>query len=181
MKKIDTHIAMTLMAVFTMAALTSCESDEHIAYDLNGEWQGYMGESYYDYWGYENYAEYYTVMSFYRHGSSSYTYGATTGSGEQIDYINGNRYRPIYRRFTWEVDWNIIYIRYETGERAHIANFDINGRYFTGKMRFYNRYGEEVGEANFDFRKATDFNWNQYYNWSQQPNELVGDSIVVEK
>lgn len=181
MKKFYTSIAVALMAVLTMTTFSSCESDEQIAYDLNGEWEGYMGETYYDHWGYENYSEYYTVMRFYRDGGRNYTYGATTGEGEQIDYVDGNRYRTYHRTFRWEVDWNIIYIYYDNGEKVRIANFDINGRYFTGRMKYVNRYGEVISEANFDFRKTTDFNWNQYYDWSQQSKELVGDSITIEK
>ena len=136
MKKIYTNIAVALMTVLTITAFTSCESDEQIAYDLSGEWEGYMGESYYDHWGYENYAEYYTVMRFYRNGSSSYRYGATKGEGEQIDYVNGSRYRPYNRYFTWEGDWGTIYIT---------------------------------------------FNWDYYYDWSQQPAAMKNDSIVITK
>ena len=133
-------------------------------YDLSGDWEGYMGERYYDHWGYENYSEYYTVMRFYRNGGS-YNYGATAGEGEQIDYVDGNRYRTYHRTFTWEVNQKIIYIYYDNGEKICITNFAINGRYFDGRMKYVNRYGEVISEANFSFRKTTDFNWDLYYRW----------------
>jgi hypothetical protein len=181
MKKFYYNIAVALMAVLSMTAFTSCENDEQIAYDLSGEWEGYMGESFYDYWGYENYAEYYTVIRFYRDGHSSYRYGASTGEGEQIDYVNGSNYRPYYRYFTWEVDWGTIYIKYDNGEQVRIYNYNINGRYFRGTMKYYDRWSRELSVADFDFRKTTNFDWDYYYEWSQQPAAMKNDSIVITK
>ena len=178
MKKYFTNIVVVLMSVLTMTAFTSCETDEEIAYDLSGEWEGYMGESYYDYWGYENYAEYYTIMRFSRDGSS-YTSGATTGQGEQIDYL-GNTSRAYHRYFYWEVDWGTIYIKYENGEQVRISNFTINSRYFSGTMRYYDRYHSEIGTAQFDFRK-TSGNWDTYYRWAQQTPALKNDNITIER
>lgn len=187
MKKFYTSIAVALMAVLTMTAFSSCENDEQIAYDLSGEWQGYMGESYYDYWGYENYAEYYTVMHFYRNdyyrnSYSNYSYGATSGQGEQIDYP---RYsysgQPYYRYFRWRVDWGTIYIDYDTGEEVRIYSFSINNRYFSGTMEYFDRYGNRLSVADFDFTKTYDFNWDTYYRRAVMPTSIQTDSITITK
>lgn len=182
MKKYYTNIAAVLLAVLSMTIFTSCETDEEIAYDLSGEWQGYMGETYYDHWGYENYAEYYTIMRFSRDGYSRYSTGATTGQGEQIDYPNGGYGgRAYYRYFTWEVDWGTIYIYYDNGEKVRISSFNINGRYFNGTMRYFDRYGSQISEAAFDFTRSGSSNWDHYYDWSQQPGGLLNDSITITR
>lgn len=176
MKKIYTHIAIALMSVLTMTTLTGCETDSTIAYDLNGEWEGRMGESYYDHLGYESYAEYNTVMRFSRYGSSSYTYGSTTGDGEQIDYLG--RYNTQYRTFRWSVDNGTIYIRYNNGEQLRIYDFSINSRYFNGIMEYYDSFNREVySQVRFDFRKTYDYN----YDWSKLPAVMTNDSITIEK
>lgn len=52
MKKVYTYAMMALMMALTMTTFTSCMTrDEAIAYDLSGEWEGYMGEDYYEFTG----------------------------------------------------------------------------------------------------------------------------------
>ena len=103
MKKINTYVMMALLAVLTMTTFTSClTKDEQIAYDLSGEWEGYMGEDYYSYMGYEGTGrEYDTILRFYRKGYS-YSRGATSGYGEQVDYDPFNK-DTRYREFLWSV------------------------------------------------------------------------------
>ena len=175
MKKICTYTMMALMAVLTMTTFSSCMTeDERIAYDLSGEWEGYMGEDYYSYWGYEGGRDYDTVIRFYRRGYSTYTRGATSGSGEQIDYASG--YGSRYRYFTWSVYGGEIRLTYDTGEVVYIYEYSVSSTRFYGYMDCGN-----YKEIHFDLRKTTDFDWDYYYDWSKQPNALNSDSIKITK
>lgn len=169
------YAMLALMAAMTMTLFNSCMTeDEEIAYDLSGEWEGYMGEDYYSYWGYEGGRNYDTCIRFYRQGSSSYRYGDTYGSGEQIDYAPG--YGSRYRSFNWEVYRGEIRLSYSTGEVVYIYDYSINGSRFSGYM--------DCGrskEIRFELYKTTNFDWDYYHNWSQTPNAMNADSLVIEK
>jgi hypothetical protein len=176
MKKIYTYAMMALMSVLTMTTFTGCMTeDEAIAYDLSGEWEGYMGEDYYSYWGYEGTGrEYDTAIRFYRKGYS-YSRGATSGYGEQVDYDpyhNDSR----YREFLWSVSGGRIRLSYDTGQVVYIYDFNINNSRFTGYMECGN-----YKEIYFNLYKTTVDRWNTYYDWSQMPKALNNDSIKVTK
>lgn len=131
MKKVYTYAMMALMMALTMTTFTSCMTrDEAIAYDLSGEWEGYMGEDYYSYWGYEGTGrEYDTIIRFSRAGHS-YSRGATSGYGEQVDYDPYNR-DSRYREFLWSVAGGRIRLTYDTGQIIYIYDYEINGSRFS--------------------------------------------------
>lgn len=176
MKKIYTYMTMALLAVLTMTSFSSCMTrDEMIAYDLSGEWEGYMGEEYYSYWGYEGTGrEYDTIIRFYRKGYS-YSRGATSGYGEQVDYdpYYGD-YR--YRDFMWSVAGGRIKMTYETGQVIYIYDYEIDGNRFRGYMDCGN-----YKEIYFDLYKTSTDRWNSYYEWSKTPKALTNDSIKITK
>lgn len=176
MKKIKTYMMMALFAVLTMTTFTSClTKDEQIAYDLSGEWEGYMGEDYYSYWGYEGTGrEYNTIIRFYRKGYS-YTRGATSGYGEQVDYDPyHDDYR--YRDFTWSVAGGRIKLAYDTGQLVYIYDYEISSSRFTGYMDC-----GSYKEIYFNLFKTSSDRWNRYYEWSQVPKSLMNDSIKIKK
>lgn len=175
MKKYFSYSMMVLLMVLSMTTFTACMTeDESIAYDLSGEWEGYMGEDYYSYWGYEGGRDYDTVIRFSRNGYSTYSRGATSGSGEQIDYAPG--YVPRYRYFSWEVYRGEIRMRYQDGEVVYIYDYAVSGNRFYGYMDC-----GDYKQIHFDLYKTTNFDWDYYYNWSKQPNALNTDSITVTK
>lgn len=175
MRKIYTYMMMALMGAMITTTFTSCMSeDEEIAYDLSGEWQGYMGEDYYSYWGYEGGRDYNTVIRFYRDGYSTYSRGATSGSGEQIDYVPG--YGSRYRYFTWDVYRSEIRMRYHTGEVVYIYDYAVNGNRFYGYMDC-----GDYKEIRFDLHKVTNFDWDYYYDWSKTSNGMNKDGITITK
>lgn len=176
MKKVYTYAMMALMMALTMTTFTSCmTSDEAIAYDLSGEWEGYMGEDYYSYWGYEGTGrEYDTIIRFSRAGHS-YSRGATSGYGEQVDYDPYNR-DSRYRTFLWSVAGGRIRLTYDTGQVIYIYDYEINGSRFFGYMDCGN-----YKEIRFDLVKTSNDRWNTYYEWSKQPKALSNDSIKVTK
>lgn len=176
MKKIYTLTMKALLLVLTLTTFSSCMTrDEQIAYDLSGEWEGYMGEDYYSYWGYKGTGrEYDTIIRFYRKGYS-YNRGATSGYGEQVDYDPfNNDYR--YREFMWSVANGRIRMTYETGQVIYIYDYGINNNRFTGYMDC-----GDYKEIHFDLYKTSSSKWDSYYGWSQVPKELVNDKVTITK
>lgn len=176
MKKINTYVMMALLVGLTMTTFTACMTeDEMIAYDLSGEWEGYMGEEYYSYFGYEGTGrEYDTILRFYRRGHS-YSRGATSGYGEQVDYdpyYNDTR----YREFLWSVAGGRIKLTYDTGQVVYIYDYDISSSRFTGYMD----YGS-YKQIYFNLYKTSVDRWDTYYEWSQKPKALTNDSIKITK
>ena len=113
MKKLYTTLMIAMMGLMTLS-FTSCETDEEIAYDLEGTWVGNMsiadayGEAYVD-----------SEITFLRY-SNSYT----EGNGLWADYY-GPRDYEVYR-FEWYVDFGTIYIRFEDGARVEIRSYSLN-------------------------------------------------------
>ena len=112
MKKLYTTLMMAMMAMMTLS-FTSCETDEEIAYDLEGTWRGNMsiadayGESVVD-----------SEITFLRYPNSY-----TEGNGLWADYY-GPRDYEVYR-FEWYVDYGTIYIRFSDGARVEIRNYSL--------------------------------------------------------
>lgn len=145
MKKLYTTLMIAMMGLMTLS-FTSCETDEEIAYDLEGTWVGNMsiadayGEAYVD-----------SEITFLRY-SNSYT----EGNGLWADYY-GPRDYEVYR-FEWYVDFGTIYIRFEDGARVEIRSYSLNSNRFRG------RFWDGDKEVSFELRNSTrkydyDYNW----------------------
>ena len=145
MKKLYTTLMMAMMAMMTLS-FTSCESDEEIAYDLEGTWRGNMsiadayGESYVD-----------SEITFLRYPNSY-----TEGNGLWADYY-GPRDYEVYR-FEWYVDFGTIYIRFSDGARVEIRNYSLSSNRFRG------RFWDGDKEVSFELRNSTrkyenDYTW----------------------
>ena len=145
MKKLYTTLMMAMMAMMTLS-FTSCETDEEIAYDLEGTWRGNMsiadayGESYVD-----------SEITFLRYPNSY-----TEGNGLWADYY-GPRDYEVYR-FEWYVDFGTIYIRFSDGARVEIRNYSLTSNRFRG------RFWDGDKEVSFELRNSTrkyenDYTW----------------------
>ena len=145
MKKLYTTLMMAMMAMMTLS-FTSCESDEEIAYDLEGTWRGNMsiadayGESYVD-----------SEITFLRYPNSY-----TEGNGLWADYY-GPRDYEVYH-FEWYVDFGTIYIRFSDGARVEIRNYSLSSNRFRG------RFWDGDKEVSFELRNSTrkyenDYTW----------------------
>ena len=145
MKKLYTTLMMAMMAMMTLS-FTSCESDEEIAYDLEGTWRGNMsiadayGESYVD-----------SEITFLRYPNSY-----TEGNGLWADYY-GPRDYEVYH-FEWYVDFGTIYIRFSDGARVEIRNYSLTSNRFRG------RFWDGDKEVSFELRNSTrkyenDYTW----------------------
>ena len=145
MKKLYTTLMMAMMAMMTLS-FTSCETDEEIAYDLEGTWRGNMsiadayGESYVD-----------SEITFLRYPNSY-----TEGNGLWADYY-GPRDYEVYH-FEWYVDFGTIYIRFSDGARVEIRNYSLTSNRFRG------RFWDGDKEVSFELRKSTrkyenDYTW----------------------
>ena len=145
MKKLYTTLMMAMMAMMTLS-FTSCETDEEIAYDLEGTWRGNMsiadayGESYVD-----------SEITFLRYPNSY-----TEGNGLWADYY-GPRDYEVYH-FEWYVDFGTIYIRFSDGARVEIRNYSLSSNRFRG------RFWDGDKEVSFELRNSTrkyenDYTW----------------------
>lgn len=145
MKKLYTTLMMAMMGLMTLS-FTSCETDEAIAYDLEGTWVGNMsiadafGESYVD-----------SEITFLRYANSY-----TEGNGIWADYY-GPRDYEVYR-FEWYVDFGTIYIRFDDGARVEIRSYALNANRFNG--RFWDGDKEVYFELHNSTRRSAD-----YYDW----------------
>ena len=149
MKKLYTTLMMAMMGLMTLS-FTSCETDEQIAYDLEGTWVGNMSIA--DAYG-ESYVE--SEITFLRY-SNSYT----EGNGIWADYY-GPRDYEVYR-FEWYVDFGTIYIRFDDGARVEIRNYSLTANRFDG--RFWDGYKEvSFGLYNSTRRSADYYNWGGSY------------------
>ena len=149
MKKLYTTLMMAMMAMMTLS-FTSCETDEEIAYDLEGTWVGNMSIA--DDWG-ESYVE--SEITFLRYPGSY-----TDGNGLWADYY-GPRDYEVYR-FEWYVEYGTIYIRFEDGARVEIRNYSLNSNRFRG------RFWDGDKEVSFELRSTThkydyDYTWDSHY------------------
>ena len=149
MKKLYTTLMMAMMAMMTLS-FTSCETDEEIAYDLEGTWVGNMSIA--DDWG-ESYVE--SEITFLRYPSSY-----TDGNGLWADYY-GPRDYEVYR-FEWYVEYGTIYIRFEDGARVEIRNYSLNSNRFRGS------FWDGDKEVSFELRSTThkydyDYTWDSHY------------------
>ena len=169
MKKIYNNIAVALMAVLTMTAFTSCDSDVDLAYDLDGIWQGtIVGNYYYDRYG-TTYTDYDTEICFYQDGSFS-----RGGTGYEIDRDNTTG-RYTRSNFDWTVRNGRIYLSYDDGYDVIIRDYETytmgNAMRFRGYFEDY-RTGEQL--ASFNLIKVSE-------RYSYAKNMAVSDSITIEK
>lgn len=169
MKKFYTNIAVALMAVFTMTALTSCDRDSDIAYDLDGIWQGtIIGNYYADRYGTTR-TDYDTEIRFYQDGVFS-----RGGTGYEIDRESWTG-RISQFDFEWRVRDGRIYITYDDGYRVVIRDWETY--YVNNTMRFRGYFDDyETGEqmASFNLVKVAE-------RYSYANNMVKNDSITITK
>ena len=99
MKKLYTTLMMAMMGLMTLS-FTSCETDEQIAYTLEGTWTGDMSIEDWDGYSYVS-----SEITFLK---DPYTY--SEGSGLWVDYYDHRGYVPTH--FNWVVEYGTIYIHF---------------------------------------------------------------------
>lgn len=161
MKKIVTHIAMSIFAIMIAVCFTSCDDDVDTAYDLNGIWEGTIyGDYYYNRYGSAiATTEWDTQILFDQNGDFS-----SGGSGVEVDYNRTTR-EVTRSTFTWKVSNGRIYITYwENPYKVVINDYELYSR--AGSPRFKGNFlnwdtGEEI--ATFDLIKTSGL-----ANWAKQ-------------
>lgn len=151
MKKIYDYTRLMLIALISVTALSSCDEDSEIAYDLDGAWSGtVVGDYYYYRYGkeYVAYEDWDTYIEFYQNGSF-----ATSGEGYEYDENRRTgQWSETY--FDWQVRNGKIYIYYDDGSDVVIRDYEV---YQTrGVMRFRGYFDDLRGNqlASFDFVKV---------------------------
>lgn len=149
MKQTKRCAQMLFVTLVTLVAMSSCDKDSEIAYDVNGIWSGYVTQQYYTYRGYGNYQEWDVEMEFIQDGSFS-------RGGDGYEYVNGRS----RQYFEWYVRDGRIYLEYlDNSPRVVIDSYDIYE--VNGRLRFKGIFrNAETGEelAAFNFIRTGDIN-----------------------
>lgn len=151
MKKLYFYLLM-MMPLMASVTLTSCESDEEIAYTLEGTWKGNMYiSSYYD--G-RTYDATYTEITFLK---DPYTY--SSGNGYWVDYYDSNTPWGSYvaNHIEWTVDWGTIHV-YFVEEDTSLDIYD----YRLSNDHFYGTIYDGDNEVDFELYHVSSPNWNNY-------------------
>jgi len=180
MKRIFTQAKAMFIALVAVLALASCNSDQQLAYDLDGVWQGSIASEYFSY-RFGRTMEYTDAeICFSQRGAWE-----AGGTGYEIDWY-GRSYTKSY--FHWSVRNGRIYIDYDDATYTVVVrDFDV---YYRGGQRYFNGYfdNEQTGEtlAHFDLVKVSSNKYyeNRYGYYSRQKGEGEGaetDSTLTEK
>lgn len=184
MKKFWT-LWMTLCAMVTATALSSCDDDTSRAVTLSGEWQGDFGMFYeYEYRGrVYTFDSYDTRIVFY----PDHDY-ATYGYGKEVDYYDYGPYAYQYYRFRWYIDQGNLYLEYPYDPSLNTVIHD----YHMSSSTFYGYFGNSNNR--FYLRKITDFydwggysgnyyydprnDWDSYYPRYVKPEAETADTLT---
>jgi hypothetical protein len=146
MKKLYTMLAMMLMAL----AFASCETDEDIAYTLEGTWKGNMHIN--SEWDGRYYNTTYSEITFLK---DPYSY--SSGTGYWVDYYSGAPWDYVANHIEWTVKYGDIEIYFvEEGTTMIIRNYHLYRGRFTGTIY------DSGNVVDFDLYQTTHPNYNSY-------------------
>jgi hypothetical protein len=160
MKKIYSYLLTALMALAATATMTSChDSSDQYESDIltSGDWQGYLGEYYYDRWGISG-TTYETTMRFTSRGV-----GSTSGRGYEVDYDTRTPfYDYAYCEFSWSIVEGVITIIYDDSQwqPVYISRYTLNSDYFAGYMNDGTRR-----DIRFEFHNVRFGYWDTYRSY----------------
>ena len=166
MKKFYTTLTIAMMALMTLS-FTSCETDEEIAYTLEGTWRGDMRIEDWDGYSYVD-----SEITFLK---DPYTY--SEGTGLWVDYYDRRGYVPTY--FNWTVAYGTIYIHFiEDNWDVEIRHYSLTNNHFSGK--FYD--GEK--EVRFDLyntsrRYESSYDWDDWRYYRSYTRSASSDSTAT--
>ena len=176
MKKMFTMLMIAMMGL----AFTSCETDERIAYTLEGTWKGNMYiSSYYDGRTYDATYSEITFLKDPRNYSS--------GSGTWVDYYSNAPWDYVANHIDWTVRAGTIYVHFlEDGDDIEIRNYHLDYDRFWGTIydasntvdfELYNTARVYYGS---DYRWGYD-TWYDYYGYRAYSRGATADSTTIEK
>ena len=154
MKKLYTLITIAMMAL----AFTSCETDEEIAYTLEGTWKGNMYIT--SDWDGRYYNSTYSEITFLK---DPYRY--SSGTGYWVDYYSDAPWDYVANHIEWKVDLRTIYVYFvEEGVEMEIRDYSLGRGHFTGQIY------DNGNIVDFDLYQAsspnyTNYRWG-YSSWS---------------
>ena len=166
MKKLYTTLMIAMMGMMAMSFI-SCETDEEIAYTLEGTWVGDMTI--------EDWAGYSYVQSEITFLKDPYTY--SEGTGLWVDYYSDGYYNPTH--INWTVRYGTIYIHFvEDNWDVEIRHYALTGNHFRGE--FFD--GDNI--VNFDLNYASrryesNYNWHTYR--TRSADDGTADSITISR
>ena len=158
MKKTLSLIMVLATIMATTTAFTSCEEeDDYIAQKLReGDWQGYIGDYYYDRWGISG-RTYATVMRFESKGSYY-----TSGRGYELNYnVNSPRRDYACSSFKWFIVDGEITLLYDDDvwTPIYIIDYSLGSSWFHGRI-----YTPTNQRITFEFENVAYNDWDYYRN-----------------
>ena len=155
-----TKLLTLLAALCCLSALTSCDEDHQISYNLSGEWRGNFGMFYNvtDRRGIEyTYDADETYIKFVSNGIGF----ASHGYGYQVDFYDFGPYAELYYKFSWDVTDGVITLDYHYDDQldTRIVNYHLTSTHFTGRF--------ENASSSFALYNLTDWDWSPFtgYNY----------------
>lgn len=160
--------SMLILVLVGGLSLTSCDSDEMKAMNLDGTWEGKMGmyfENTSGYWDAD-----YSVIEFHQKPFTNHGYGY------QIDYYSGYKcpIRSYFSEFDWSVTDGVVTLVFPDNPdlNTQIYDYRMTSSYFTGF----------IGPKKYCFKleKVSDWNWGEYqdrvssdhYYYSRERKEI---------
>ena len=174
MKKIYTMLMMAMMAL----AFTSCDTDEDIAYTLEGTWKGNMYIS--SYWNGRTYDATYSEVTFLKDPGVY-----SSGSGYWVDYYSNAPWDYVANHIDWNVRYGVIHVYFrEEGTSLEIRDYHLN------YDRFFGMIYEEGHSVDFELYNTSRPNYGNYYwgydswydsYWARTRSTDSDSTKVIEK
>ena len=156
-----------MMAVLSLAVLTSCDRDAMDARTLDGVWRGYISTYYEDRWGISG-SDYQTTFAFLQKNTYS-------GIGYEEDSgYNGYFFAP----FEWDIRNGNIYLYYPDEDFTYVIYaYSLSGDYFRGEIEDYTNR-----RVSFSLTYVGSFSRNYYdsHRYSTWRGAAVGDDAGGE-
>ena len=178
MKKLYTMMMMAMMGMMTLS-FTSCETDEEIAYTLEGTWKGNMYIN--SEWGGNTYTTTFSEITFLK---DPYTY--SEGTGYWVDYYSGAPWDYVANHIEWSINYGVIKIYFvEDRDYMEIRDYSLNYGHFSGTIydggnivdfELYNTSHPTYSNYNWGYDS-----WYDNYSWSRTRGAEADSAKVIEK
>ena len=178
MKKLYTMMMMAMMGMMALS-FTSCETDEEIAYTLEGTWKGNMYIN--SEWGENTYTTTYSEITFLK---DPYTY--SEGTGYWVDYYSGAPWDYVANHIEWSINYGVIKIYFvEDRDYMEIRDYSLNYGHFSGTIydggnivdfELYNTSRPTYSNYNWGYDS-----WYDNYSWSRTRGAEADSAKVIEK
>lgn len=145
-----------LAAMVVVGGLASCDEDERLAMNLEGEWEGDFYSCYYYYYKSEVEPRVAYADKTYMKFIPDHLFGSTRGEGYEIDFYNDGPIEYTEYEFDWRITDGVLYLEYFDAPDMNVEIY--NYRLSNGHFRGY--FGEN--RSSFDMTSLDGCQWDDY-------------------